>query len=71
MPSNLPSISDSKLGIDDQEAQWEERATLLAKENPNLNHNVPLNEKPDEAASTVKPVPVRSISNAQGDVWDH
>ena len=69
IPTDLPSISDRKLGLDDQEAQWEERATILAKENPNLKHNVPLNEKPDNVATT-RPVSVRSISNAQGDVRD-
>ena len=68
VPSNLPSISDTELGFDDQEAQWEARATILAKGNPNLKHTVPFNEEPVEAVTTVRHVPVRSISNAQGDV---
>ena len=36
VPNDLPSIDDANTGREDREAQWEERATRLAKENLNL-----------------------------------
>lgn len=36
VPPDLPSVNDSKERREENEALWEERATILARENPNL-----------------------------------
>ena len=78
VPTDLPSIAAGTEGDEEQEAQWEQRATILAKENPNLKHGVPLTEElpaatakwslSSGASNDSKPVIRRSISDAQGDV---
>jgi len=62
IPTDLPNIDDTNKGQEEKEAQWEERATILAKENPNLKHNGP------DGLTGTRPAPNRYISNAQGDV---
>lgn len=81
VPTYLPSIDGNTKGTEEQEAQWEERATILAKENPNVRHNALLAEQSRDATTPTtrktlvssvsgdaRPVPRRSISDAQGDV---
>ena len=78
VPTDLPSIDASTEGDEEQEAKWEQRATILAKENPNLKHGVLSTEAFHVAAanpsllsnplSDARPVVRRSISDAQGDV---
>ncbi|MCJ1479279.1 hypothetical protein MMC13_007964 [Lambiella insularis] len=80
VPIDLPYIVDGNTeGTDEQEAEWEKRATILAKENPNVRHEALLTEQPRNTmtGSTLvgivsgdrRPIPKRSISDAQGD--DH
>jgi len=79
VPADLPSIDASTEGDEEQEAKWEQRATILAKENPNLKHGVLLtDDRPfavanpnlsSNSTSDNRPVISRSISDAQGD--DH
>jgi len=83
VPTDLPTIDDGDGKLEDKEAQWEERATILAKENPNFNQSVITNsgahsvsESSERVArvmggehTNLKPRPIRSISNAAGD--DH
>ncbi|MCJ1396402.1 hypothetical protein MMC18_009292 [Xylographa bjoerkii] len=79
VPTDLPSIDAGTEGDEEHEAKWEQRATILAKENPNLKHGVLPTEELHVAAANLslsfnqsintKPVIRRSISDAQGD--DH
>ncbi|MCJ1405028.1 hypothetical protein MMC11_008254 [Xylographa trunciseda] len=79
VPPDLPSIDAGTEGDEEQEAKWEQRATILARENPNLKHGVlPTEERRVAAASPsllfdatsdTRPIISRSISDAQGD--DH
>ncbi|MCJ1288319.1 hypothetical protein MMC26_007674 [Xylographa opegraphella] len=79
VPTDLPSIDSSTVGDEEREARWEQRATILAKENPNLKHGVLPTEEFCVGASSLNPFsnPLsdarpairRSISDAQGD--DH
>lgn len=62
IPTDLPNIDETNKGQEEKEAQWEARATILAKENPNLKHNG------TDGPTGMRPVPNRSISNARGDV---
>ena len=61
IPADLPNIDDTNEGQEEKEAQWEERATILAKENPNLKQGA-------DRPSGTRLAPRGSISNAQGDV---
>ena len=73
IPTDLPQIEDSTKPSEDQEALWEERATLLAKENLNLRRGISaeiastLNEDSHTGPKST-PASVRHISDAQGDV---
>lgn len=59
VPTDLPDIQDLAVQGEEKEAQWEERATILAKGNPN-NRPVPLeNGQPEGATSKHKPYPDR------------
>ena len=50
VPTDLPEIKDLAIQNEETEARWEERATMLAKGNPN-NRSLTLNEQPEEATS--------------------
>lgn len=72
VPSDLPDIQDVAVHTEDKQAQWEERATILAKGNPNTR---PLSQEghprptpPQHLAHLGDRPPVlRSISDAEGD----
>ena len=73
VPTNLPSINDGGEGVDDKEAQWEKRATILASANPTskrLSQDAPLEPNFQSVGPAGKRpvVHARSISSAQGDV---
>ena len=73
VPDDLPQIEDGVNASEDQEAQWEERATLLAKENLNLWHDIVTEDvSPPMGSDQIAPLNKRAsaglISNAQGDV---
>ena len=78
IPIDLPKIDDSTGGREESEAQWEKRATILAKENPNLRSSTPPEGIPvaalgellvSEARSNGPPqIGKRYISDAKGDV---
>lgn len=72
IPEDLPSIEDGAIGSEEKEAKWEERATILAKGNANMNQptavkteNVGLS---CHGSSGSRPQISRSISDAKGDV---
>lgn len=75
LPTDLPAIHDAysaKGDKQEQEAQWEERATILAQENPSASGLVEKmdqtnlsSSKDDEEARSGRP---RSVSDATGDV---
>lgn len=81
VPTDLPEIQDLAVQGEEKEAKWEERATILAKGNPN-NKPVPLeNGQPERVMSKHKPYPdrvpeeglivrpgaTRSVSSAKAD----
>ena len=72
MPSDLPSISDGAEGVEDKEAQWEKRATILANVNQGskrLSQEAVVEKSAQSSGfSGQRPAPARSISSAQGDV---
>ena len=82
VPADLPEISEKAVQAEDKQAQWEERATILAKGNPNTvpqsrhgRHSRPTTPISDPTVQVESPAhlgdPVkvkRSISDAQGDV---
>ena len=83
VPTDLPHIEDVAVQDEEKEAQWEERATILAKGNPN-NRPVSLeggvasaqkfyqDKSPQETSDpeqglSARPETNRSVSSAQGD----
>ena len=73
VPPDLPTIEDGADGSEDKEARWEERATILAQGNPNMNHSPALPDNDGSLRSrgnslTTRPQVVRNISDAKGDV---
>ena len=76
VPDDLPQIEDRLNAVEDQEARWEERATLLAKENLNFRHGI-ATENPSLQAESNPILPLngvataKNISNAEGDVYFH
>ena len=77
VPRDLPDIQDVAVHGEDKQAQWEERATILAKENPN---NRPISQGSHSRPTTPKeggtqhpahlgdrPVLERTISDAKSD----
>jgi len=72
IPEDLPSIEDGAIGSEEKEAKWEERATILAKENPITHHpTVVTMEKSGSRSlgnSESRPQITRNISDAKGDV---
>ena len=79
VPVDLPNINDARTGREDMEAQWEERATRLAKENPNLRSSPQLEEMPLTSTETIRAQRLDSqepigqtgghVSKSQSDVW--
>ena len=69
VPSDLPNIQDLAVKGEEQQAQWEERATILAKGNPNTrsaSQGGP--SRPSTGRSGSSPTGrERSISDAKGD----
>ena len=53
VPTDLPDIKDHAVQGEEKEAQWEERATMLAKGNPN-NRPVTLSGQPTEVTSEAR-----------------
>ena len=51
VPTDLPEIQDPAVQSEEKEAQWEERATILAKGNPN-NRPVPLENGQSEGVKS-------------------
>lgn len=72
IPEDLPVIENAPDGSEEKEAKWEERATILAKENPNTNHPAAVTEETgglrSRGNSSSRPKAPRSISDAKGDV---
>ena len=80
VPTDLPGIEDNVDGSEDREAKWEERATILAKANPNTRPGATPDEPPTTAAAMAelslgydwngigRPPVKRALSDAQGDV---
>lgn len=72
IPEDLPSIEDGAIGSEEKEAKWEERATILAKENA-ITHN-PTDVTTEKSGlesrgdSGSGPQITRNISDAKGDV---
>ena len=79
VPSDLPSIDDVNTGREDREAQWEERATRLAKENLNLRSSPQPEELPiiNPETSRTQRLDFQAylgqakgyVRDAQSDVW--
>ncbi|KAI9880320.1 MAG: hypothetical protein M1830_004199 [Pleopsidium flavum] len=46
IPTDLPSINDGSDDVEEKEAKWEERATILAKGNPLSQSGTPASEAP-------------------------
>lgn len=69
IPSDLPPIDDEVGDGEEQEAQWENRATILAQENP-VAKQVRSRENSMTGAglSRARPALRRNISDAKGDV---
>ena len=72
IPEDLPTIDDRGIRSEEKEAKWEERATILAKENPNRNQPMAATvEKPGSGGRghrESRPQVVRNLSDAKGDV---
>ncbi|KAL9099640.1 MAG: hypothetical protein Q9163_004881 [Psora crenata] len=77
IPIDLPDIQDIAVHGEDRQAQWEDRATILARRNPN---NRPLSPRNDSKPSTPnetevehashlgdRPAPLRSTSHPESD----
>ncbi|KAL8722614.1 MAG: hypothetical protein Q9225_000920 [Loekoesia sp. 1 TL-2023] len=65
VPSDLPAISDETGDGEEKEAQWENRATILAQENPVAKQR--RSRESSAAGLSGRPVIGRSISDAKGD----
>ena len=78
VPTDLPDIQDVAVGVEEKEAQWEERATILAKGNPNTRplsrDGLPKAAQPQnefqahgQAHLGNRPTATRILSSAKGD----
>ncbi|KAI4242849.1 MAG: hypothetical protein L6R42_010890 [Xanthoria sp. 1 TBL-2021] len=69
IPSDLPAISDEVGESEEKEAQWENRATILAQENPVVKQSRSReNSVPNSSLNGGRPALGRHISDAKGDV---
>ena len=81
VPTGLPTIGDDRQGGEENEAQWEKRATILAKGNPNIrvaaHPDAPVTaatvvlDLEREEQSGEPSAKIGHVSDAQGDVRDH
>jgi hypothetical protein len=71
IPTDLPDINDSHDGLE-KEAQWEKRATMLARSSTTAKRQPSGPKKPavveDQAVPNGRPSNERAISDANGDV---
>ncbi|KAL8733981.1 MAG: hypothetical protein Q9166_001742 [cf. Caloplaca sp. 2 TL-2023] len=68
VPSDLPVISDEVGQGEEKEAQWENRATILAKENPVVKQGRSRENSLVDEGTGGRPAMGRHISDAKGDV---
>ena len=72
IPEDLPAIEGAPEGSEEREAKWEERATILAKENPIANHPTAATGEQiglrSRGNSESRPQLARNLSDANGDV---
>ncbi|KAI4155345.1 MAG: hypothetical protein L6R39_001267 [Caloplaca ligustica] len=68
IPSDLPAISDELGEGEEKEAQWENRATILAQENPVAKQARTRENSVVGSSLTGRPGIMRNISDAKGDV---
>ncbi|KAI4122307.1 MAG: hypothetical protein LQ338_005895 [Usnochroma carphineum] len=68
VPSQLPAISDETGDGEEKEAQWEERATILAQENPVAKQVRSTENSAAGSSLSGRPAMRRNISDAKGDV---
>ena len=66
VPGDLPVISDEIGDSEEKEAQWENRATILAQENPVAKQS--RSRQSSVVGSSGRPAISRTISDAKGDV---
>ncbi|KAL8790827.1 MAG: hypothetical protein Q9213_000451 [Squamulea squamosa] len=67
IPSDLPAISDEGGESEDKEAQWENRATILAKENPVVKQGRSRENSLVGSSLSARPPLGRNISDTKGD----
>ena len=80
VPTDLPEIQDLSIEAGDKEARWEERATILANNNPNarplsqdghrsrpITPSSNMQHDTEQTLQADRPNLTRSISSAQGD----
>ncbi|KAL8756691.1 MAG: hypothetical protein Q9184_004415 [Pyrenodesmia sp. 2 TL-2023] len=67
IPSDLPTISDEAADSEEKEAQWENRATILAQENPVAKQARSRQNSLAGSSVNGRPDVGRSISDAKGD----
>lgn len=72
VPLDLPMIEDAADGSEEKEARWEERATILAQGNRNMNQAPAASDGKSglrsRGNSLNRPPITRNISDAKGDV---
>lgn len=68
VPSDLPAINDDAGDGEDKEAQWENRATILAQKNPVVKQGRSRDNSVEGSSLSGRPPIVRHISDAKGDV---
>ncbi|KAL8967955.1 MAG: hypothetical protein Q9197_005145 [Variospora fuerteventurae] len=70
IPSDLPAISDVVGESEEKEAQWENRATILAQENPVAKQVRSRENSLAGSSRGARPGVSRNLSDAKGDVRD-
>ncbi|KAL8798007.1 MAG: hypothetical protein Q9182_007037 [Xanthomendoza sp. 2 TL-2023] len=68
IPSDLPAINDEAVDGEEKEAQWENRATILAQENPAVKQGRPRDNSIGGSNLSERPALGRHISDVEGDV---
>ncbi|KAI4233452.1 MAG: hypothetical protein L6R40_007049 [Gallowayella cf. fulva] len=66
VPSDLPAINDDAGDGEDKEAQWENRATILAQKNPVVKQGRSRDNSVEGSSLSGRPPIVRHISDAKG-----
>ncbi|KAL9009483.1 MAG: hypothetical protein Q9173_005483, partial [Seirophora scorigena] len=67
IPSDLPAISDEVGESEEKEAQWENRATILAQENPVAKQARSRENSLEGSSRSSRPGISRNLSDAKGD----